>query len=506
MDVYISAEDDSIKLNDTVTIDWSIDFLYTSSFLDGRRIQSKGTVHVDTEPLILQIGLEQDETKKSIVSNPYVEAAKGQPLGENSKIYRHRSEEDIIINSIISKDDKDLSIFRTGATVILHGQKKIGKTSLIKQVKAYIERDTQLKDKAIIINFDTILANIGNVNILNEYTFLRNFCDCILSRFESELRNHRDVWTLLEENNLEVPDLLDCEAMTAYARFSRFINRFEELDGKKHTLILFMDEFTTLCTSLLIEIEQAKRENDLRKVNYLQHIPDFIKDFSGKGFIQVIIGHEAMIRSLDELGMLNQTKEYAKDIELVSLSPDEADALIREPMIEAFSYDPYRTALGKKALTYIKDLTGCHPTYLVKLCNEIFDFYTDDSRFPAEKTQLTRIDIEKVVSQYISDLEPHHFDILLVEDGDGVEKPEERKTYQYLKCLAEVSLSSYDHRTADFREVSGKMKDILGDAEEEHIRNILHSRHIIKYTEGGRMLIVTGLFLEFIRHGKGGKI
>lgn len=502
--VNISADDtESLMLNDVVTIIWSIEFLYTSSFVEGHPRQSKHTVVSQTDPMILQLGLEQQEVKNCRADNPYKEAAKGNPLKENSSIYRHRSEEYTILNCIIQDVDNECNKFQSGATVIVHGQKKIGKTSLIKQIKAYIERNDVLRDKAIIIQFDSILSNVGHVKALPN--FLQMFCDAILRRFKSELRNHEDIWMMLKENNLEVPDLLD-DSSTAYARFSRFFDQFEELDGHQHTIILFMDEFTTLCTSLLVEIEQAQKNANYTQVNYLQHIPDFIKDFSGKGFIQVVIGHEAMIRSLDELGMLNQTKEFATDVELMSLSPDEADALIKEPMMDTFYYDPYRTSLGTRAMDYIRDLTGCHPTFLVRICNIIFDYYIDKNLFPVEKTQLTQIEVENAVSKYISKLQLTDFDILLVEDGDGVEKPENRKTYQYLKCLAEVSLASYDHRTADSREVRDKMKLILGDAEEERIRNILHARHVIKYTEGGRMRIETGLFLEYIRQRQGGQV
>lgn len=496
-------DSESLILNNVITIIWSAEFLYTSSFVEGHPRQSKHNTTTQTDPMILQIGLDQQEVKDCLIVNPYKEAAKGKALEENSSIYRHRSEEYTILNCIAKRTGIGFSEFQSGATVIVHGQKKIGKTSLIKQIKAYIERNEVLREKAIIIEFDSILSNVGHVKALPN--FLQLFCDQILRRFKSELKNHEDIWMLLRENNLTIPDLLN-DSVTAYARFSRFIDQFEELDGKQHTIILFMDEFTTLCTSLLVEIEQAKKNKNYKEVNYFQHIPDFIKDFSGKGFIQVVIGHEAMIRSLDELGMLNQTKEFATDVELLSLSPNEANALIREPMIDAFSYNPYRTALGTRALDYIRDLTGCHPTFLVRICNIIFDYYVNKDLFPVEKTQLTQIEVENAVSHLISKLQLTDFDILLVEDGDGVEKPENRKTYQYLKRLAEVSLVSYDHRTADSREVCDKMKIILGDAEEERIRNILHSRHVIKYIEGGRMCIEVGLFLEYIQQRQGGKL
>lgn len=498
---YLNVDDEeSLVSTDKIIIQWQVEFLYTSTFQNGCSQQSTYNTGDAAEPLVLQLVREQNEIKKLDASNPYTEAAEGNPLPENARVYRHRSEEDIILNSILSQQPDGSTDFRSGATVIVHGQKKSGKTSLINQIKAHIDRDSYLRERAIIIDFDSMLSNIGNVGSLPH--FLQSFCDAILQRFNAQKKKHIDLWDLMIKHNLRIPDLLDDDA-TAYAKFSRFFNTFATLDNGYHTVLLFMDEFTTLCTSLLTEIESAKNRGDYAMVNYLQHIPDFIKDFSGKGFIQVVIGHEAMMRSLDTLGMLNQTKEFATTVEITALTSAEAEALIREPMRDAFGFDPYRTALGASAVDYLRDITGCHPTFLVRACKEIFDYYKD--QFPEAKTQLTKRDISIAMTKYISQLQLSNFDILLVEDGDGVENPEERKTYRYLKCAAQLALASYDRRTADIQELSEKMKEILGSEDAERVRSILHARHVIRFTEGGRLRIETGLFLEYIHQRNGGR-
>ena len=500
---YLHVDDEeSLVSTDKIIIQWQAEFLYTAAFQNGRSQQSTYITGDTSELLMLQLVREQHEIKNMEAGNPYAEAAGGNPLPENSAVYRHRAEEDTILNSILIRDQDGNAEFRSGATVIVHGQKKSGKTSLINQIKAYIDGDEQLRKRAIIIDFDSMLSNIGNVGALSH--FQQSFCDQILQRFDVQLEKHLELWDMMEENDLEIPDLLD-DSSTAYARFSRFFNEFAKLDRGYHTVLLFMDEFTTLCTSLMTEINSAKARGDYAKVNFLQHIPDFIKDFSGKGFIQVVIGHEAMMRSLDTLGMSNQTKEFATTVEITALKPKEAEALIREPMRDAFGYDVYRTPLGASAVDYLQDITGCHPTFLVRACKEIFDYYLDPSRFPSSRTQLTKRDVEAAMERYVSRLQLSDFDILLVEDGDDVENPEERKTYRYLKTVAMLALNSHDHRTADTREASEKMRAILGAAEEERVRSILQSRHVIRYEEGGGIRIATGLFLDYIYQRNGGK-
>ena len=101
------------------------------------------------------------------------------------------------------------------------------------------------------------------------------------------------------QNQLEIPDLFDPAGNETWAAlFERFFREFFRYDGGEHVILLFMDEFTLLCTTIMSEIRRDKEKNES-----LAAIPNFIKTFSQYGFIQVIIGHEAMMRAFDSLGV-----------------------------------------------------------------------------------------------------------------------------------------------------------------------------------------------------------
>ena len=405
----------------------------------------------------------------------------------------------ISLSESILHEVNGIQQFKPGRAVIVYGQKKSGKTSLVYQIKNYIKACPVLKERAIIINFNNILDEVGGIDLLQ--AFKRSFYANILSRFEDEIyKNHKDIVELLECNNLEIPDLYsETNEETWVALFDRFFRKFFGIDNSKHVIILFMDEFTLLCTAIMDEIKNNSNDR------MLATIPNFIKTFSASyGFIQILIGHDAMIRVFDYLGVRNHTSEFAKSIEIASLDYESSKKLIIEPMERVFGFNPYTTALGQKAVERLLDLSGRHPTYLMRLCNKMFDYYLSDT---CQNDQLVERDVDNMLNKFIDELLLQDFDILLVEDGDKIEAPEERKTYEYLKVAAVQALKSYDRRAADRLQIDRALtEDYFWSNEQiEKITNLLEARRVISIQAGGRVKINAGLFIEYIDRKLGGK-
>ena len=178
-------------------------------------------------------------------------------------------------------------------------------------------------------------------------------------------------------------------------------------------------------------------------------------------------------------------------------------ALVTKPMMDKFGYDVYGTELGKQAVDRLLDLSGRNPAYLMRLCNEMFMYYTDKEKCP--RTQLLLSDVNAMVQEYTGELLLSDFDILLMEDGDDAVDAEKRITYHYLKSAALLSLASYDKRTADSSEITRGLTRDFGYtiSEIEKTRNILEARRVISITNGGRVKINTGLFSEYIQQKNG---
>ena len=134
----------------------------------------------------------------------------------------------------------------------------------------------------------------------------------------------------------------------------------------------------------------------------------------------------------------------------------------------------------------------------------MFAYFVSD-RCPRSRILVS--DVEEMVRQFIRELLLTDFDILLVEDGDSVEDPESRKTYQYPKSAAFATVKSFDQRTSDMKEINRKLTEEQGYSTEEieRTKNLLEARRVISITSGGRVKINTGLFVEFMLQKNGGR-
>lgn len=486
------------ELNGDVTgvleFGWTAHYEYTTEFQSSGRTKRSAFRQESEHPLQLQIDAVSADSKNYDAENPYSEPARGQPLIGKEMFFGREMEKQKILDCICTNAGEKK--FIPGSAVIIYGQKKSGKTSLVNQIKNYIKDDDVLSDKAIFLNFSNILDETGGVEQL--HCFKRSFYSSIMSRLEDEiLENHPDVAEKMDETGLEIPDLLSAASEGIWsAQFDKFFRDFSRMDRGEHNVILFMDEFTLLCTTIL---ELLKDFSDKASLN---NIPTFIKTFSQYGFIQVIIGHEAMMRALDTLGVLNHTAEFAKSIEISVLDDKASRALVTRPMLDKFGYDVYGSELGRQAVDRLLDLSGRSPAYLMRLCNKMFMYYTDAEKCP--RTQLLLSDVNAMVQEYTGELLLSDFDILLREDGDETVEAEKRMTYLYLKCAALLSLASYDKQTADSGEITRELvRGGCAVAEIEKTRNILEARRVISITNGGRVRINTGLFSEYIQQKNG---
>lgn len=474
---------DTIELNlsaldgDAFAISVSAEYECCSGFQE-REIRTVKTT--DCGILEFQIRGAQSVVKNKNAVNYYLHPAEGNPLKEtdandSSMFFGRKEEIKEIWNSIIDENN----ILREGRAIMLYGQKKCGKTSLINQIIGDMKNNAAIREQAIILSVKDILEMNGGVTGLAGFSL--NFYQTILNMLNIELMlRHKNVKKKLTEFGLTIPNLKEHPGFEA-AEFQNFFMQFTAIDEGKHRIVLVMDEFTRLCTTILDQRESHPE--------YLG-IPNFIKLFSSMGFVQIIIGHPNMMRALSQLGIINHTAEFAKRIELSALKYDEACALIQKPMERSFGFDVYSTRLGKRAMERLISLSGCHPSVLMKLCNQMFFQYMK-SDYPHILLQ----DVENMLAQYLEQLEANTtFDIMVLEDGDDPAFFEYLPTYQYLKQVALESLHSNNWDC-----YIDLVCPELGEEKSRDVRETLISRRVLA-AGNGRIKIPTELFLEYIRY------
>ena len=484
--VYVQI-DLSLMEGDSFSLDWSVEYTHITGF-NGKPILQKCIKECE-EPIFMQIRKNDSTVKNAEAVNPYKEAAGGKPLRDSTMFYGRNEEVNQIWDYIVDTNDELIP----GKTLVIYGQKKCGKTSLINQIKNKIQENEKVCKQAIVIHFNSILSEC--VASMDLSCFSMNFYEFFLRKLEREIclsEQHADLCELMAEADLEIPELTEnlVDTYRAPMSFNNFMEEFKALDGGKHKIILIMDEFTSLCTKISQLIKSGHPEAE----NY-RTIPDFIKAFSEMGFIQIIIGHAAMMSAFEYLGVINHTSEFAKKIEISALKEEEAKRLICEPMEQAFGYNPYNTTLGERAIALLQEVSGCSPSWLMKLCDQMFRYYLDE----VKGKQIHEGDVKGMIKEYVRSLRTDDFDMLLPEGMDEVGDIIARKPYVFLKYVAQEILRSPEKKVS-----VNIVCPALGEEDSKRIMNELRKRNVFSAPEEGKVKIRVGLFNEFIRNYDGG--
>lgn len=475
-----SQKDFSLKIDlsewtsESFHLSWSVEYKRCIEFLEEQRFAIENKESNDI--IEIQRRKEFDALDKSGKENPYMAPAKGEALKTNEMFFGRKRE----INEIWEYISGPSGISR-GRTVIVYGQKKCGKSSLINQIVNRIKDDNELSEKTIVISFNNILQRNGNATGLP--FFDSNLQINILKELEKEIHNRPDLERILVQNNQTIPNVID-RPYSAAAEFTSCIKFLNSVENQKYSIVLIMDEFTLLCSAIMDKIEQNPE---------FRRIPNFIKEFAELGITQIIIGHDSMMRALGKLGVINHTSEFAKKIEISALNEKEAIEIIKLPMQKIFERDLYETPLGESAINYLLKMSGCSPLILMKMCNEIFSRFIEDS----SKNIITKPEVEKWINEFVRNLDRTTFDMLLTEDSDQAMYFENLPTYKYLLHVAKNMDKSADNKCS-----SSDYCQELSKEENDSVRETLIDRQVLDEAYG-RIYIKMGLFPLYLKYRYG---
>ena len=474
---------EGIPVRTTIRIGYVIHYQYLDSVqFDASRMymnrswksdQVKGdlTLFVDEAPKELI-------DRKHHAENPYAKI-KSIALDANSKMYFGRTDEQKSLLTYLRDGGKHLI---RGKTVLLYGQKQCGKTSFLNRIVEELSRDPE----AIILSYDDIYSAVCDSNPLLLPDFRSRLSGKLLTDLVKKLReiSNPELQTVaVRYDSILRPlddDLRDEHLVEKLNLFSRLLDDFRQSDLSKYKIVLVMDEFTRLCMGVLASMQRNP---------VCRTVPEFIRTYSDKGFIQIIVGHASMMELFDELNVINRTAQTAKIMQLSNLDSDSARAMICKPMEDSFGVGVYDTPSGITAVSELEELSGKNPYYLVYLCDHMFEYYQLEA-----KLQMSREDVHIMVSQ-LPDAEIGRkyplFDPLLAEDSDD---PETRtRIFEYLSYIAEQTYEDQNH-SCDRDTVCPS----LDRKTCYRIRDILIARNVL-IAEQGNIRINVGLFREHVR-------
>ena len=284
-------------------------------------IQSQGKIYELTENIEF-FGISKQFIK--IFPNPYIV---GGPLKTDEMFYGRKDILSFIKDNLIGKYQNN--------AIILHGQRRTGKTSILYHLQEKLGDD-----------YITVLLDMHDMQENNLNGFLYWMSDNIF-----ETLDKRDI-------KLKEPEKLDFKDNPTN-QFKNYIKKIEENLHDKH-LVLMFDEFEAL----------EKLENSVRKetnssaFDYLRH---YMQHYDKLDFIFVGT-HKLDELTSDYFSILFGTGKFKK---ITFLAQSDVKELITEPVKE------YNLEYDNASIQKIFEISAGHPFFTQMICHELIEYHNE---------------------------------------------------------------------------------------------------------------------------------
>ncbi|NER24103.1 MAG: ABC transporter substrate-binding protein [Symploca sp. SIO1C2] len=277
--------------------------------------------------------------------NPYII---GRPITEKGRFFGRESLFHFLEDSLIQGEQ----------VILLHGQRRIGKSSVLFQIPHSVECD----------GFHFVPFDLQDQSLLPLSVVLENLATEIVDYLELE-------------DSVTLPTAQELEADLTF--FSRVFltSVYQVLDNKN--LVLLLDEFDVLSTD--------NRDNNQRSNFADKYFFPYLKsliDEQEKLFIIPVVG-----RKLDDMQQLLTLFKRAPNHEIGLLDETSAKRLILNPAHGILAYD-------QNAIKAILELSAGHPYFTQVICFALFGQARNEGNW-----NVTQVDVEKVVDKAIESAE-----------------------------------------------------------------------------------------------------
>lgn len=329
--------------------------------------------------------------------NPYASVAESGPLDASSNMfYGHKSYIDGIVGAILDSASKQ---------VIIYGQKRSGKSSVLNRVKQ------DLEDAGAFC----VLFSMGKiVRKISEFSF-----------YYKILKTIKDELILLEMDGKTVPDFsipsknafIEEDEDNPAETFSKYMQLFKMACKKtsgweERRLVVMIDEFTYMYGAIKMNTISNTIMQQWKAVTQ-----DPLTQFSA-----VLVGQDVVPAFKNESYARNPFG-VIEDLRLTYLDPEDAYKLIVNPILN----DDESRYVGDAA-NLIMDYTACNPYYIQIFCASLVD-YINEKKYKS----ITEADVADVASQLTSGvhaLDHAKFENLLnaretEEDAESIEEGSE---------------------------------------------------------------------------------
>ncbi len=422
----------------------------------------------DTKPYACSLTLYSRENYIDI-ENPY---KCGAPLSSTDSTFKGRSSD---IQEVVNEIKKD-----PGYQVIIYGQKRCGKSSVLTRIKAQLEAAGYF---CIYFSLD-MLAKKGN-----EFTFYHKILQELHTDL-TQLKRHANDPKIVERWGNEIPmfdlpDITDFEKIDPYNPANTFVNFLKEFHSacenipkwKECRMVLMIDEFTAIYTG----VENKRIDPSIMKQWKA------ITQNQACIFSVVLVGQDVTPTFLDKSYAANAFQILTQR-RLTYLPKKDAIDLVVEPMTAVCSgQSPY---IGK-AVERIIDYTSCNPFYIQKMCSRLVNYMNDN-----KLKKVTEADIDDLAHIMLAVMSKSDFDNLINPGEEEEDNPEyQQKKNDIMRVLIALAKLSND-RGYDYCS-NNDIEGLSDKAKQEVILKELYNREVLAMDEGNYKIHVR-LFKEWL--------
>ncbi|OHB70508.1 MAG: hypothetical protein A2W23_02845 [Planctomycetes bacterium RBG_16_43_13] len=440
-ELFRGGEEREIKLTIKPSSEQIADAAFTLQCIVRYRKRNGELVEIRRQALPVRIGSPKDF---SLIPNPYREYAGGRSI-DNPDMFIGRQE---LLSRIIDIVNADIS----GQCFVLYGQKRSGKTSVLKQLKKRL-KSPLLAAEISVGALETTADDPGN-----------NFFQLCLDRIQEAVE---DTAGLINLSWWPQPADVQTRPLEAFRIAIKGLKKnLEDCGWRLPRIVLLIDEFTYLYEYIAEGVLP----------------PTFMRQW--KSLLQMEL-FNAVIVGQDSMPKFKQAypNEFGVtfDERITYLSYNEAIRLAQDPIL-LNGQSRYRG----RALDRLLQLTAGSPFYMQIFCDRLVRYMNQK-----QASFITEADIEMVNSILTAGTEAlpiERFDPLITAAGESVAEASREKYLILLGCIAKNSDAITGARLTDLPEIE-KREVMLRDMQE---------RDVTVSDAEGRVKIRVELFQEWL--------
>ena len=376
----------SVRVSDYVIEKKAVAFDVRCTYYNG------GEANSTTSSLALHLYNPEDF---KVIPNKFAEVAESGPLSANSEMfYGQKRYIQTVVDTIIASPSKQ---------VIIYGQKRSGKSSVLNRVEQAL---TAAGAFCVQFSLGKIVRNLSEVAFYYK----------ILTEIDSALEVLREdgetapEFSIPSRNDFQNEDIENpLETFTKYMR--QFKRACQKTDGwNDRRLVVLIDEFTYMYGAI-----KLKRISPTIMQQWKAITQDEKAQFSA-----VLVGQD-VVPAFKKEPYARNAFGVIKDIRLSYLDEDDARDLIVKPIL-----DNGVSRYSDKAVELIMDYTACNPYYIQIFCSYLVDFMNEK-----HYNNVTEADVLDVASSLITGvkaLDPAKFENLL-SSGETDDEDDREGTY-----------------------------------------------------------------------------